>query len=748
MLQALLTVKVLLSPQRSLIAAFVIFCMMLSIASKPVLASSPVFGEQKAAAHIKVGLVSEQGYLVAGETAQLALRLLPDEGWHTYWRNPGDTGLPTRVIWQLPEQFRAGNLEWPVPERIDYQGAVNFGYHGETWLPVSISVPASISSGAINSQGEIALSATAKWLICKDVCIPGKAELTVVLPLRDRKLDNIQETTSHPLFEEARSKIPRLIYTNNAAYAVGEQVDIAVALNELPAFERLPQVFIGSAGIVDNFDKPTIKIINDQLHISAKKDYYLEEAPELLSVLLVTAAAEEQDQVKAIEFTARKKAVLAVTNSSLIEDVKETTAASSSDSPSVDTSAAPISILYALLLAVAGGLVLNAMPCVFPVLSLKIVSLVESGNHNSTERRRHGIAYTAGVILSFLFIAGLLIALRFAGEQIGWGFQLQSPWFIAFLVYLLFVLGLSLSGFIELGSSLQNLGSGLGNKERSSSDWRGSFFTGVLATVVATPCTAPFMGTAMGFALGQSAVVALLIFAAMGLGLALPFLLIAFIPFLANALPKPGNWMVRLKEFLAFPIYLTVIWLLWVFSRQTGGDAVALMLVGLVLVALALWIWRQTQFRDDAFMSRAVAAFILVAAIILALYAASVERNDIVLTDIATVESDAQEYTPERLQQALDNGEAVFVNMTADWCITCKVNERIALGTNKVKNAFAAQSITYLKGDWTNSDPVITEYLATFSRNGVPLYVYYAPGKTAVVLPQILTPSIVIDAIR
>ncbi|MDG1293472.1 MAG: thioredoxin family protein, partial [Pseudomonadales bacterium] len=239
----------------------------------------------------------------------------------------------------------------------------------------------------------------------------------------------------------------------------------------------------------------------------------------------------------------------------------------------------------------------------------------------------------------------------------------------------------------------------------------------------------------------------------MGLGLALPFLLIAFIPFLANALPKPGNWMVRLKEFLAFPIYLTVIWLLWVFSRQTGGDAVALMLVGLVLVALALWIWRQTQFRDDAFMSRAIAAFILVAAIVLALYAASVERSDIVLADATVAEqSDAQQYSPERLQQALDNGEAVFVNMTADWCITCKVNERIALGTDKVKDAFAAQSITYLKGDWTNSDPVITEYLATFSRNGVPLYVYYpadtASDKTPVILPQILTPGIVIEAIR
>ena len=740
MLQTLLISKAILLPRRALISLSVALCLMLSfLASTAVEASTPVFGEQKAAAHIKVGLVSEQGYLVAGETAPLALRLLPDEGWHTYWKNPGDTGLPTRVIWQLPEQFRAGDLEWPVPERIDYQGAVNFGYHGETWLPVSISVPASISSSAINGQGEITLSATAKWLICKDVCIPGKAELQLVLPLRDRSQANIQESVNHPLFDKARSKIPRLIYTSNAAYAVDEQVDIAVALNALPAFDRLPQVFIGSAGIVDNFDKPSIKIAADQLHISAKKDYYLEEAPELLSVLLVTAAEEGQSQ--AIEFTARKKAALAIVDNSLVNEV------ASSNIASAETSA-PISILYALLLAVVGGLILNAMPCVFPVLSLKIVSLVESGNHNSIERRRHGIAYTAGVILSFLLIAGLLIALRFAGEQIGWGFQLQSPWFIAFLVYLLFVLGLSLSGFIELGSSLQNLGAGLGNKERSSSDWRGSFFTGVLATVVATPCTAPFMGTAMGFALGQSAVVALLIFAAMGLGLALPFLLIAFIPFLANALPKPGNWMVRLKEFLAFPIYLTVIWLLWVFSRQTGGDAVALMLVGLVLVALALWIWRQTQFRDDAFISRAVAAFILVAAIGLALYAASVERSEIVAVDTAAVESDAQEYTPERLQQALDNGEAVFVNMTADWCITCKVNERIALGTNKVKSAFAAQSITYLKGDWTNSDPVITEYLATFSRNGVPLYVYYAPGKTAVVLPQILTPSIVIDAIR
>ena len=712
-------------------------------------ASSPAFSDEVAGAHIKVSLVSERDYLIAGQAASLALRLLPEDGWHTYWKNPGDTGLPTRLAWQLPEKFKAGDIEWPIPERIDYEGAINFGYHGETWLPVSLLVPVSIGPDALNDKGEVELSVTAKWLVCKDVCIPDSADLQLALPLLSEAPDN---KTTHPLFDQARGKIPRLIYGTDASYSVGDYVDsvgdyvdsvgdyvdIFVALDKLPALQRLPQVFIGSESIVDNFDQPRVRIDGENLHISAKKDHYLEVAPELLSVLLVTAGQDDGDQ--AFEFVARQTAVA-------VNDKRVERMASAADS------SASISLVYAILLALAGGFILNAMPCVFPVLSLKIVSLVESGNHRSAERKRHGIAYTAGVILSFLCIAGVLIALRLAGEQIGWGFQLQSPWFIAFLVYLLFVLGLSLSGVIELGSSLQNLGSGLGDKQRASSDWRGSFFTGVLATVVATPCTAPFMGTAMGFALGQSALVALLIFAAMGLGLALPFLLIAFVPFLANALPKPGNWMVRLKEFLAFPIYLTVIWLLWVFSRQTGDDALALLLVGLVLMALAIWIWRLTLTTNRVLIIRSIAVFTLIAAIVIALYAASIERDELVLNDEVLSDAEyAQQYTPERLQQALDNGEAVFVNMTADWCITCKVNEKVALGTDKVKNAFAAQSITYLKGDWTNSDPVITEYLATFSRNGVPLYAYYpsgsAPDKKPVILPQILTPSIVIDAIR
>ena len=735
MLQDFLAHSLLFSLRRRLISVWGLLCLMTSLLfTTHVMASLPAFSDEVSGAHIKVSLVSERNYLIAGEAASLALRLLPEDGWHTYWKNPGDTGLPTRLAWQLPERFKAGDIEWPIPERIDYEGAINFGYHGETWLPVSLLIPASIDPAALNDKGEAVLSVTAKWLVCKDVCIPDSAELQLTLPILSAAPD---DDPTHSLFDQARSKIPRLVYGTDASYSVAEHVDIFVALDKLPALQRSPQVFIGNASIVDNFDQPRVQIDNGMLHIKAKKDHYLEDTPQLLSVLLVTAGKNDGDQ--AFEFVARQ--VAAPLNDQLDQSIT-----------SPVNSSTPISLLYAILLALAGGLILNAMPCVFPVLSLKIVSLVESGNHSSIERKRHGIAYTAGVILSFLCIAGILIALRLAGEQIGWGFQLQSPWFIAFLVYLLFVLGLSLSGFIELGSSLQNLGSGLSDKQRASSDWRGSFFTGVLATVVATPCTAPFMGTAMGFALGQSALVALLIFAAMGLGLALPFLLIAFIPFLANALPKPGNWMVRLKEFLAFPIYLTVIWLLWVFSRQTGGDAVALLLVGLVLMALALWVWRLTLSSDRAFIARAIAVLSLVSAIVIALYAASIERDEIVLDNMTDAEGYAQQFSPERLQRALDNGEAVFVNMTADWCITCKVNEKVALGTDEVKSAFAAESITYLKGDWTNSDPIITEYLASFSRNGVPLYVYYpassSPDTTPTVLPQILTPSIVIEAIR
>lgn len=722
------------------------------------LPSYGVVSPEVEAPNIRLSLLSERAAIVPGQTLQLALRLMPDEGWHTYWKNPGDTGLPTRLIWDLPAGFRAGDIEWPIPERIDFQGATNFGYHGETWLLTSLSVPAVIDPAVI-VNGHIEINTTAKWLICKDVCIPGQAELSLTLPVlmptqageNKASIDAANSSQANISIDEwlqkfalARSKVPALVYDIDASFDidfVGDSVLIQVDLNKLPTFQRPPQVFIGHKGIVDNNSAIKVSIDQDKLIVMAKKDAYLDQAPNFMSVVLVNLM-DDGRQYTALEFVARPDDSIAAATNSVVKPLSDMPLAV------IDQSADP-GLLYVLLLAIGGGLILNAMPCVFPVLSLKIVSLVEGGNHSAKLRRMHGLAYAAGVILSFLIIAAILISLRLAGEQVGWGFQLQSPWFIAFLIYLLFVLGLSLSGFIELGTRLQNLGSGLASNSRSANDWRGSFFTGVLATVVATPCTAPFMGTAMGFALGQSVLVALLVFGFMGFGLALPFLLIAFIPQLANALPKPGNWMVQLKEFLAFPIYLTVIWLIWVLSNQTGSDAVIMILVGLVLITLALWIWRLTQYRDRSWIASGFVLLSVVAAIAVATMAVRVDRVTIAVTEAHSNNGFVQaSYSAERLEQALNKGEPVFVNMTADWCITCKVNERVALATDDVKSAFAEHSIVYLKGDWTNSDAAITDYLARFKRNGVPLYVYYAPDKAPVILPQILTPNIVLDAIR
>lgn len=703
----------------------------------------------QSAPHIQVHLISASSVVEPGQALQLALRLVPDDGWHTYWQNPGDTGLPTRLQWDLPERFRAGDIEWPTPERIDFQGAINFGYHGETILPVAISVPAQIDDSALTEDQTLRFAAKAKWLICKDVCIPGNADVAIELPLAKEGNATATQTTEinwAKKISAAQAQVPQLLFRGGAEYAVGEQVNITIDASVLPTLTRPPLVFVGTKQIVDNAEPPATLIDGDILLISAQKDQYLADPPDLLPVVVAVPDANGAVS-EAVQFVARKVAAVAAQDT-MQADVGK------AQSFDVDTQPAAQSngLLMVLVFALAGGFILNAMPCVFPVLSLKVVSLIESGNHSAALRRQHGMAYMAGVVLSFLVVAAVLIALRLAGEQIGWGFQLQSPLFIAFLIYLLFVLGLSLSGFIEFGAALQNIGSGIASDDQH---WRGSFMTGVLATVVATPCTAPFMGTAMGFALSQPIVIALLVFAVMGLGLALPFLLIAFIPALANALPKPGNWMVQLKELLAFPIYLTVVWLIWVLSRQTSGDAVIYILLGLVVLALALWIWRQTLYRDRVLWARAVAASAVVLALGVGFVGVSDSEDSLIRTaEQAQGEESSRDgfieaaYSPQRLDEALASGSPVFVNMTADWCITCKVNERVALSTDQVKSAFAANSVVYLKGDWTNADPQISEYLARFNRDGVPLYVYYAPGQQPKLLPQLLTAGIVLDALR
>ena len=385
-----------------------------------------------------------------------------------------------------------------------------------------------------------------------------------------------------------------------------------------------------------------------------------------------------------------------------------------------------------LLFAIAGGLILNLMPCVFPVLSIKVLSFTQQ-HQTIIDRQRHGLAYTAGVIGSFVAIAAIMLSLRAGGEAIGWGFQLQSPGFVLFLVYLFMLLGLSLSGYMQLFSGLMSIG----QSSNTNNGLRSSFMTGVLATTVASPCTAPFMGPALGFAISQTSAVALLVFAFLGLGMALPFVLLTLVPSLTQKLPKPGQWMDNLKQFLAFPMYLTAIWLLWVVGRQTGVDIVIAICVGLILMVMAIWLWQLAGRNNSHSLTKVLAAGLFVAAI--AYPSFKLEGND---------PSKWQDYSPQHLAALRQSGEAVFINLSADWCITCLVNERIAMGDAFYK-ALEDNNITYLKGDWTHKDPQITQLLNQYNRNGVPLYLVFPKGSgPAEILPQLLTKTSLIDALE
>jgi thiol:disulfide interchange protein len=388
-----------------------------------------------------------------------------------------------------------------------------------------------------------------------------------------------------------------------------------------------------------------------------------------------------------------------------------------------------ISLVTVLLFALLGGMILNLMPCVFPILSIKVLSFTTT--HQSIRSRHiHGLVYTAGVVLSFVAIAIVMLALRAAGESIGWGFQLQSPLFVIFLVYLFFVMGLGLSGYLEIGSNLM----ALGQLSKSDSGLTSSFMTGVLAAVIASPCTAPFMGPALGFAISQPTYVALLVFAFLGLGMALPFILLAWIPGLSKRLPRPGAWMDTFKQFLAFPLYITAVWLLWVAGRQTSMDVAAAVVTGLVLLVMGLWLWKLSARPAGKLLAIAVLGAALAAPVV------SVSED--------SEESDFQAYSPELLTELRASGQPVFINLTADWCITCLVNERVALGSEKVTQLMNDQGIVYLKGDWTNNDPQITALLNQFQRSGVPLYLVYPRGSgSAQILPQILSESMIIEAL-
>jgi len=665
----------------------------------------------------KVWLVSENETVSPGETIWVALRQQIRDGWHTYWRNPGDSGEATAIEWQLPDGLKAGEISWPYPEAISYGTLLNYGYHGDVFLLVPITAPQSLIIGEpIDIRGSVS------WLVCEELCIPEDAELSLQMPTAETP--STKSAVWSKKFETTRLKLPQRSPWPARFSVSDEKVEITLEAEQFAQGAiTLARFFPYKDGIILNTDEQRLQVDDHglTLQIAAGRRTQKGAAESVeKGVIVLTENVEGQTMTRAVEIEAQR-------------------------SQRPVQIGLGISLAEAFLFALLGGLILNVMPCVLPVLSLKALDLVRQAEAAPGQARVHGTSYAFGVILSFVVLAMVLITLRAGGDQIGWGFHLQSPITLTLLVYVMVAVGLSFLGVLSVGTGLANLGGQLASKSGAA----GSFFTGVLATVVATPCTVPFMGAAAGYALTQPALIGLTIFAALGLGMALPFLVLSFVPRMAAWLPKPGAWMETFKQFLAFPMFATAVWLIWVLSSQAGSTAVLIALVGSVLIAFGAWVQAVTRMSSEPgqWAGRAAIVGCTAAALLLVQFTeSSAERPGQKVEESAFYEP----YTEERLRNARQAGQPVFLNLTADWCITCKLNEGVALSSDTIATAFREKNILYLKGDWTRRDARITNKLSEYGRAGVPLYVLYPPtqsGLTPQVLPQLLTENIVLEAL-
>lgn len=692
-------------------------------------ASGPVRTDQ-----VTAELVSESTGIQAGAPFWVGLRLDHEPHWHTYWKNPGDSGLGTSLTWDLPDGFTAGPVIWPTPQFIPLDPLVSYGYEGTTLLMVRLDPPGDLVVGQ-----SLDLRVRVDWLACHEVCIPGGANLELSLPVVGGSPTLSPDQAS--LFARTRAALPlEGVGWPVSLSGVGDQLKLDVRLPEGSVVDPDTVFFFNQdESVIEPGAPQEITFVDGLLSLRLTPAVYADGPVDAVSgVLFADSGFGDSVPGNAVSLDAAINSSGAATELSVIE--------------SVATQAAPkkpISLPAALILAFVGGLILNLMPCVFPVLSIKILSFVQQAGEDRGRILRHGLVFALGVLVSFWALAGTLIALRAGGAQLGWGFQLQSPFFIVLIAAVLFMLSLSLIGVFEIGGSLIGVGAGKGN-----SGYSGSFFTGVLATVVATPCTAPFMGSALAFALTQPAVVSLIVFTVLGIGMSAPYVLLSAVPSLLRLMPRPGAWMETFKQLMAFPLLATVIWLTWVLGQQVNIDGITQFLFGLLLLGIACWIYGRwtTPIRSTAV--RLIARAIAVIIVVFGLYVASAgTRSPITAVipagEVAPGEIGWQTYDRDELMALRAAGTPVFLDFTAAWCLTCKANELVVFRSQEVRDSFEELGIVPMKADWTTRNPEITRALAEFGRTGVPLYVFFAgDGSDPVILPEILKPGIVLDAIR
>jgi thiol:disulfide interchange protein DsbD len=708
----------------------------------PLLAASPTAD----APHLQVELLAPGDKLYGGDQSNYAgLYFKLEPGWHIYWMNAGDAGDPPHIHWTLPDGITAGAMEFPAPRRLPLGSLMDYGYEDEVLFLLKLRVADSVKAGPVT------LRAAVDWLVCRDSCIPGSAKLEL-----QRNVDLESHKTADepdPLFKRFINQLPKPLPAGAKAVFQpakdGFRLTVETGQRELSAM-----FFPEDQDIIDNPAPQKLTPTPIGLILDLKKDAALTANPAQLKGVL------ELSGERAFELTALPGAVVTQVSPpsssiSAVAPVASLPVLAIAPKPTSSGPAGAPSFSWAVLLqasglAFLGGLLLNLMPCVFPVLFLKGLGLVHSGHGELHKLRTHGLVYAAGILVSFWALVAVLLGLRAAGATLGWGFQFQSPVFLALMAGLLFFLGLSLAGQFEIGLTLTSAGGSLAEKH----GYTGSFFTGVLAVVVATPCTAPFMGAAIGYALSASPAVTFAIFTALALGLAAPYVALTLQPAWTRILPRPGVWMEVLRQAVAVPIFATVIWLAWVLAQAYGASVLAALLASFLLLAIAGWFLGRWPARRWATL---VATLILLGVVALAVFGQRLVRETAgkeALNSVArgTLDSIAasgwEPWSADAVSRYQAEGRPVFVDFTASWCLSCQVNERVVLNQPQVQQAFQVANVALLKADWTRHDEAITQALTALGRSGVPAYAFYLPGESNPrLLPEVLTPGIVTDAL-
>lgn len=723
---------------------------------------------------VEVELIAEQVVATPGQSLQAGLRIRHDPQWHTYWRNPGDSGLPTILDLTLPGAVTAGPIQWPAPQRLPVGPLLNFGYEGEIVLPFELKLPENFAASELKIAGH------AQWLVCKDVCIPGEAKLQLTLPVRPAAAAGASAWAS--LFESMRARTPTRTVALQAdvltdarpgqslLIALQPWPDAAAAAkpavvpasaefypysNELisnPLPQRLLSIRAGS-GEQSALEVPLVSGVDSnrlQEGLFRQAAGVLVIDGQAVEVSLKTESLAASWQSGA---TVRAQTIAAAPSASTSTATSTSTAISGTSAARESNSANSLSFAMAIGFALLGGLILNLMPCVFPVIGLKLLSFVNQAQAQRRSVMSHALAFAFGVLAAFWALALLMVLMRSAGQAMGWGFQLQSPAFVLAMALLFLVIGLNLAGLFEWGVPMAGLAARPTPAATSASpSYWSDLGSGALAVLVATPCTAPFMGSALGYTLSQPLALTLLVFTALGLGMAAPYVVLALQPSWTRRLPRPGPWMQTLKQLLAFPMFATVCWLLWVLVLQTGSNGVLDFGMAAILAALAAWIYGRFVQRGVRRQRFAVLMVAIIAALalwpVLRLSTADASANP-TASAAPQDETSWQAWSPAALERALSSGSPVFVEFTAAWCVSCQANKKLVLERDVVRQAFSDRKVVLLRADWTSRNREISDALAGFGRNGVPLYVYYAAGdRTPRLLPELLTQDIVLDALH